>query len=69
MEWLTTSSPVPYQKALAFMEKRVSEIKSGNADEVVWLLEHPSLYTAGSSAKISDLLEPKRFPVFEAGRG
>ena len=69
MEWLTTSSPVPYHKALAFMEKRVSEIKSGNADEVVWLLEHPSLYTAGSSAKISDLLEPKRFPVYEAGRG
>ncbi|MBH89558.1 MAG: lipoate-protein ligase B [Magnetovibrio sp.] len=69
MEWLITYNPVPYQKALAFMEKRVLEIKNGTADEVVWLLEHPPLYTAGSSAKTSDLLDPRRFPVFEAGRG
>ena len=69
MEWLITNNPVPYDNALAFMEKRVSEIKSGTAEEVVWLLEHPPLYTAGSSADTSDLLDPRRFPVFEAGRG
>ena len=69
MEWLITYSPVPYDKALAFMEKRVSEIKSGCAEEVVWLLEHPPLYTAGSSARTYDLLEPERFPVYRAGRG
>lgn len=69
MEWLITNNLVPYKKALAFMEKRVSEIKIGTADEVVWLLEHPPLYTAGSSAIASDLLEPNRFPVYETGRG
>ena len=69
MEWLKTCSPVPYHEAMSFMEKRVSEIKNGTADEVVWLLEHPPLYTAGSSAKTSDLLEPERFPVYIAGRG
>ena len=69
MEWLITNNPVPYDVAMTFMEKRVSEIKNGTAEEVVWLLEHPPLYTAGTSANTSDLLEPKRFPVYEAGRG
>lgn len=69
MEWLKTCSPVPYHVALAFMEKRVSEIKRGTAEEAVWLLEHPPLYTAGSSANTSDLLEPERFPVYATGRG
>ena len=69
MEWLITNNPVPYHVALAFMEKRVAKIKSGTADEAVWLLEHPPLYTAGSSANASDLLKPQRFPVYEAGRG
>lgn len=69
MEWLITNNLVPYENAIAFMEKRVSEIKSGIAEEVVWLLEHPPLYTAGSSANASDLLEPCRFPVYETGRG
>jgi lipoyl(octanoyl) transferase len=69
MEWLITNEPVPYDVALAFMEKRVAEIKDGTAEEAVWLLEHPPLYTAGTSAITSDLLEPERFPVFEAGRG
>ena len=69
MEWLITNDPVPYDVALAFMEKRVAEIKNGTAKEVVWLLEHPPIYTAGTSANVSDLLEPQRFPVYEAGRG
>jgi len=50
MEWLITNDPVPYDVALSFMEKRVAEIKNGTAEEVVWLLEHPPLYTAGTSA-------------------
>ena len=69
MEWLITYDLVPYDVALAVMEKRVAEIKDGTAEEAVWLLEHPPLYTAGTSAITSDLLEPERFPVFEAGRG
>jgi lipoyl(octanoyl) transferase len=69
MEWLTTNTPVAYETALSFMEKRVGEIRGGKADEAVWLLEHPPLYTAGTSADPADLLEPDRFPVFQAGRG
>jgi len=69
MEWLITEGPVPYEAALAFMEKRVGEIRSGEADEAVCLLEHPPLYTAGTSADPADLLDPERFPVHTAGRG
>ena len=69
MEWLITNDPVPYDVALSFMEKRVVEIRNGTAEEAVWLLEHPPLYTAGTSANASDLLEPDRFPVYESGRG
>jgi len=69
MEWLITEAPVPYEVALAFMEKRVGEIRNHDAPEAVWLLEHPPLYTAGTSADPVDLLQPERFPVFKAGRG
>ncbi|MBC8267361.1 MAG: lipoyl(octanoyl) transferase LipB [Rhodospirillaceae bacterium] len=69
MEWLITEGQVPYAAALAFMEKRAGEIRSGDAEEAVWLLEHPPLYTAGTSADPSDLLDPERFPVHKAGRG
>jgi len=51
------------------MEARVADIRDGGADELVWLVEHPPLYTSGTSARIEDLLEPDRFPVFETGRG
>ena len=68
MEWKTSSSLVEYPDALSFMEQRVGEIRAGTAGECVWLLEHPSLYTAGTSANAKDLLEA-RFPVFETGRG
>ncbi|MBL6932851.1 MAG: lipoyl(octanoyl) transferase LipB [Rhodospirillales bacterium] len=69
MEWLKTSDLVPYETALSFMEKRVGEIKNESAGEAVWLLQHPPLYTAGTSANPADLLEPDRFPVYDAGRG
>lgn len=69
LEWIISDRPVDYQAALAFMESRVEAIRQGQAKQAVWLLEHPPLYTAGTSAKPADLLEPGRFPVFEAGRG
>ena len=60
---------VPYPEAVAAMEARAAAIAEGRAGELVWLLEHPPLYTAGVSAKPGDLLDPGRFPVFESGRG
>jgi lipoyl(octanoyl) transferase len=60
---------VPYPDALDFMDRRVGAILSGEAPECVWLLEHPPLYTAGTSAVPEELLQPSRFPVFRAGRG
>ena len=63
------AGPVPYPDAVAAMEARVEAILSGNAPELVWLVEHPPLYTAGTSAKPDDLLAPDRFPVFRTGRG
>ncbi|WP_264656865.1 lipoyl(octanoyl) transferase LipB [Azospirillum canadense] len=69
MEWRISDSPVPYPEALAEMEARVEAIRAGTAPELVWLLEHPPLYTAGTSARREDLLEPDRFPVYDAGRG
>ncbi len=66
--WRRSTTPVPYPEALAFMERRAAEIRTGEAPELVWLLEHPPVYTAGTSARPEDLLEP-RFPVFEVGRG
>ena len=69
VEWAVSSAPVPYEAAIAFMEQRVRDIRDSGAPELVWLLEHPALYTAGTSARPEDLKEPQRFPVFQAGRG
>jgi len=69
VEWIQSDSPVAYPEALAFMEARVAAIAAGEADEAIWLLEHPPLYTAGTSARIEDLTDPERFPVYDAGRG
>lgn len=69
VEWITSDTPVPYPEALARMEARVAAIAAGEAGEAVWLLEHPPLYTAGTSARIEDLVAPDRFPVYTAGRG
>lgn len=68
MEWKLSDTLVPYEEAVAFMESRVQQIIDGTADEMVWLLEHPPLYTAGTSATGGDLLEA-RFPVHQTGRG
>lgn len=69
IEWLLADRPVPYPDAIAAMDARVAAIADGLAPERVWLLEHPPLYTAGTSARPDDLLSPDRFPVFETGRG
>lgn len=69
VEWITSDSPVPYEAAVQFMENRVSEIIAGTADEAIWLLEHPPVYTAGTSARAEDLHDPNRFPVVETRRG
>jgi lipoyl(octanoyl) transferase len=69
VEWRIGAGPVPYPAALAAMEERVAAVRAGTAPELIWLLEHPPLYTAGTSARARDLLAPERFPVFEAGRG
>src|SRR5712691_1412190 len=68
VEWRITDTPVPYPDAVAAMEARVADIAAQKAPELVWLLEHPPLYTSGTSGKPADLLDP-RFPVFAAGRG
>ena len=67
--WAVSTGYVPYPAAVAAMEARAAAIADGAAGELIWLLEHPPLYTAGVSAKTSDLLEPERFPVFESARG
>ena len=69
IEWKIADTPVDYPQAVAAMEQRVGEIRAGRAAELVWLLEHPALYTAGTSARDEDLLEPARFPVHRTGRG
>lgn len=69
VEWRTASGLQAYQEAVAAMDGRVSDIRRGAADELVWLLEHPPLYSAGTSANPDDLLEADRFPVHETGRG
>jgi lipoyl(octanoyl) transferase len=68
-EWRISEGLVPYPEALETMEARVEAIRLGTADELVWLLEHPPLYTAGTSARPADLLAPDRFPVYAARRG
>ncbi len=67
--WITSDAPVEYLEAVAQMEARVADIAAGTADEAIWLLEHPPLYTAGTSAKREDLTDPDRFPVFDTKRG
>jgi lipoyl(octanoyl) transferase len=67
--WAVSRGLVPYQAALAAMEAHVAAIAAGQAGELVWLLEHPPLYSAGTSARPADLMDPARFPVFQAGRG
>lgn len=69
VKWRFGDHPVDYPTAVAFMEQHVAAIRDGRAEEMVWLLEHPPLYTAGTSAKPEDLLTPDRFPVFQSGRG
>jgi lipoyl(octanoyl) transferase len=69
IEWKTSDRPVPYPEALAAMEARAAAIRAGTEPEQVWLLEHPALFTAGTSARPADLLWRDRFPVFETGRG
>lgn len=69
VEWRIENGLTPYPDALAFMESRAAEIRAGNAAELVWLVEHPPLYTAGTSARPQDLIDANRFPVFAAGRG
>ncbi len=69
VEWIITDGLTDYDAALDFMEARVAAIIRDEADECVWLLEHPPLYTAGTSAKATDLIDPDRFPVYEARRG
>ena len=68
VEWLISDAPVPYPEAIAAMEARVADIAALRAPELVWLLEHPPLYTSGTSGKTADLLDP-RFPIFATGRG
>jgi len=69
IEWRVSDSPVAYDEALRFMEKRAAAIRDGSARECVWLLEHPPLFTAGTSADPAELLNPQHLPVHEAGRG
>jgi len=68
-EWRVSDGLVPYEEAVAAMEQRVAAIRAGSTSEQVWLLEHPPLYTAGTSAKPGDLVDPTRLPVFQTGRG
>ena len=69
VEWRTADGLVPYEMAVAAMEARVAAIHGGSESELVWLVEHPPLYTAGTSAVATDLLDPGRLPVFRTGRG
>ncbi len=69
VEWRISPGLVPYPEALAEMEKRAEAIRDGSAGELIWLLEHPPLYTAGTSADPAELFNPEGLPVFKAGRG
>lgn len=69
VEWIISDGATAYADAVAVMEARANAIAAGTADECIWLLEHPPIYTAGTSAKSADLTDPNRFPVFEAKRG
>ncbi len=69
VEWRISEGLTPYDMALNEMEARVGDIAAGNAEELIWLVEHPPLYTAGTSARPEDLTDPGRFPVHDARRG
>jgi len=69
IEWRCSDRSVPYDDAVAEMERRIAAVRAGSAPELVWLLEHPPLYTAGTSARPADLLDPQRLPVYQSGRG
>lgn len=69
VEWITEPGLLDYETAVQRMEARVAAIHAGEADELIWLVEHPPLYTAGTSAKAEDLTDAGRFPVYESGRG
>ncbi|WP_420859567.1 lipoyl(octanoyl) transferase LipB [Marivivens marinus] len=69
VEWITSTGLTDYDAAVAFMEARADAIAKGTADEAIWLVEHPPLYTAGTSAKREDLTDPDRFPVYDSKRG
>jgi lipoyl(octanoyl) transferase len=69
IEWRIGAAPIPYPEAVAAMEDRVAAIRAGAAPELVWLLEHPALYTAGTGTRDADLLLPDFLPVFRTGRG
>ena len=69
VRWEIASAPIAYEDAIARMDREVEAIARGEASELVWLLEHPALYTAGTSAKEADLISPQRFPVHATGRG
>src|SRR5262245_23906091 len=69
IEWAVSREPVSYDAAVAFMAERVAAIVAGSVPEPVWLLEHPPLYTAGTSARPEDLVRPSRLPVYRTGRG
>lgn len=69
IEWRRSDEPVPYEDAVAEMERQIAAIRLNAAPEFVWLLQHPPLYTAGTSARLVDLLDPNRLPVYRSGRG
>lgn len=69
VEWIISNGLTDYDEAVAFMEARAAAIHAGEAEECIWLVEHPPLYTAGTSAKIEDLTDPDRFPVYDTKRG
>ena len=69
VEWRSSDGLTPYDDALAFMEDRAAAIRAGTANECVWLVEHPPLFTAGTSADPAELFNPRGFPVYDAGRG
>ena len=69
VEWRIAKALVPYRRAVDEMERRVAEVRAGRAGDLVWLLEHPALYTAGTSADPAELLDPDRLPIYPSGRG
>ena len=69
VKWITSDSLVPYPKAVKQMDTSVSNLIAGNGEEKIWLLEHPPLYTAGTSANLADLVDPNKFPVYSSQRG